>query len=152
MKVITLPLETRAATGFTHKVVITYADLTDTADVTKSIAILPASGTWRAGTVIKDCAIRLKTAFDGGATSAMTLQVGETDTDRYLPATQVHVDSTEILYFQTANVTDTLPYATLAADTIDALFTATGANLTALTTGEVHIYLAVYNLQDLDNS
>lgn len=145
-----LTVQDQALTGFTHVVKITYADLTDTAALTKTIAIVPESGTNAIGAYVLRAGFQLKTSFTGGATTALTLQVGDGgDTDRFIPAKSLHADATPVTNWITANATDTLPYAYVAADTIDALFTATDANLTALTAGEVWVFLQVGGLSNV---
>lgn len=145
-----LTVQDQALTGFTHVVKITYEDLNTTADTTKTIAIVPESGTNAVGTYVLRAGFQIKTNFDGGATSELTLQVGDGgDTDRFIPAKSIHEDGTEVTNWVTANGTATLPYAYVAADTIDALFTATGADLTALTAGEVWVFLQVGGLSNV---
>ncbi len=132
-------------TGFTHKYVIPYTDMTSTAGTGLTVTL----DTYTAGTQFKDAAHKVVTAFDGGATSELTLKVGydgaTTDNDDGLiEAVSIHVDATEVLYGG-ANGADFATklngYTALDAGILTATFTATGANLTALTTGEVHIYV-----------
>ena len=145
MKLLPLASEARAQTGFTHKIEITHADLTAAA-TTETLALFPQTGTFPAGTACQRVGFSLKTPFDGGATSTMTLQVGDGgDVDRLLPAVVVHEDGSEIDF----GITN-LDHVYLAADTIDALFTATGANVSVLTAGAIDIFLAIVDLNDLE--
>jgi hypothetical protein len=148
MKVFELPAETKAATGFTHKAVVTHEDLTlTTADADQTIALLSVA----AGDVVEKAAYKLVTAFSDasdGAFNDTKVQVGDgTDTDEYIAATQVNVNGTEVLY--AANV-NTVPFAYTAADTVDLLVESmTAKSLSDLDAGEIHIYLAVTKLSSL---
>ena len=145
MTIVPLPYESQAKSGFTHKINITHADLTAAA-TTETIELLTAP----AGGVVRKVAFRVNTAFDGGVTSTMTLQVGDgVDPNRYVTAQVVHVDGTEILSWIESNATDSAPYSYVAADTVDALFTATGANVSVLTAGDMDIYVQIFDLDDL---
>lgn len=132
--------------GATHVVKLTYADLTDTAATTKTVPILPAaSGTLPAGTVVECLGHRCVTAFAGTSITAVTLQVGDGgDTDRL--CTAALDDLIAAGYTAVPRSVTTQPFAFASADTVDALFTATGANLSALTAGEVHIFLRVTDM------
>ncbi len=106
-----------------------------------------------AGTLVRRCAMRLVTPFDASDASlnSALLEVGDGgDTDRFMPQTQLALDGTEILYFATPNATDSLPYAYLAADGIDAKLTTAGggALVGSLTAGAVEIYLDMVDLND----
>lgn len=130
----------------THKVIITYTDLVALgANATGTIAIIPASGTFPAGTKARFAQLDLVTTFDfsdAGITSLL-IEVGDGgDTDRLLTQTQIAVDGTEVLSKVEGAVSQ--PWAYQAADTIDALFTvANGGSplLNEATSGEVHLYL-----------
>lgn len=131
------------APGYTHIRTIDYTDLTAAATTQTIEAIeIPQYGQ------VRDVTFYLEEAFDGGATSTMTMQIGDgTDPNGYMVAKVVHVDGTEVFsgiidgaYFNDAttdNVVNSKYYAT--ADTLDVLFTATGANVNVLTQGKVHI-------------
>ena len=145
MKTYELPAETKAATGFTHKSVVTHEDLTlTTADADQTIALLSVV----AGDVVEKAAYKLVTAFSDASDSALNdtkVQVGDgTDTDEYIAATQVNVNGTEVLF--AANV-NTVPFAYTAADTVDLLVESmTAKSLSNIDAGEIHIYLAVTKL------
>jgi hypothetical protein len=148
MEIFELPAETKAATGFTHKAIVTHADLTlTTADADQTIALLSVA----AGDVVEKAAYKLVTAFSDASDAAFNdtkVQVGDgTDTDEYIAATQVNVNGTEVLY--AANV-NTVPFAYTAADTVDLLVESmTAKSLSELDAGEIHIYLAVTKLSSL---
>lgn len=141
---------------YTHKVVVGWACLVARggANTSVTLQLLPGqtptqfngdsggtapSGTNPVGTTISDCGLRIITNFDGGATSDLSVVLGDgNDTDRLLTATIIHEDATEVPAKAMGAVT--IPYAYPITDTIDAVFTATGANLDALTSGEVEFY------------
>jgi hypothetical protein len=141
----------QARFGFTHKVVITFADLTALGAVASGTVAL---ATYTAGLGCTKAAFRLVTAFTGGATSALALDVGHNgattdDPDSILDNYEVHSTGTEILFGDgNGAVFATLRtgYYPLDAGTYEALFTATGGNLNALTAGEVNIYLRLEDL------
>jgi len=150
MKTIALTTVAELATGWTHVFVIPFTDLNTTAATTKTITLLSLA----VGDIVRNAAFCLTTPFDGGATSALSLDVGHNgatvdDPDSLLDAYEIHLDATEIL----AGDANGAAFATLrtgfapqeAAD-IEALFTATGGNLTLLTQGEIRIYLNVSRL------
>jgi hypothetical protein len=119
MQVYELPNETKAATGFTHKAIVTHVDLTETtADTDQTIALLSVV----AGDVVQKAAFQLVTAFKDASDAAFNdtqVQVGDgNDTDEYIAATQVNENGTEVLF--AANV-NTVPFAYTAADTVDLL-------------------------------
>lgn len=137
----------------THKVIINTADLVALgASDTGTIAIVPTSGTFPAGTVARFAGLKIVTAFDfsDSAINSLLIEVGDGgDTDRLLTQTQLAEDGTEILYKVEGAVTQ--PYAYLVADTIDAKFTAAGGGsptLAETTVGEVHVYLYVHEPGD----
>ena len=148
MKVYELPAETKAATGFSHKAVVTHSDITEsTADTDQTIALLSVA----AGDVVEKAAYKLVTAFSDASDAALNdtkVQVGDgADTDRYIAATQVNVNGTEVLFAANANTT---AYAYTAADTVDLLVESmTAKSLSELDAGEIHIYLAVSKLSAL---
>ena len=141
----------QARFGFTHKAVITFADLVALGAVASGTVAL---ATYTAGLGCTKAAFRLVTAFTGGATSALALDVGHNgattdDPDSILDNYEVHSTGTEI-FFGDGNgavfATLRTGYYPLDAGSYEALFTATGANLNALTAGEVNIYLKLEDL------
>ena len=141
----------QARFGYTHKSVVTFADFTALGAVASGTVAL---ATYTAGLGCTKAAYRLVTAFDGGATSALALDVGHNgattdDPDSILDNYEVHSTGTEI-FFGDGNgavfATLRTGYYPLDAGTYEALFTATGGNLNALTAGEVNIYLRLEDL------
>ena len=152
MDLIPLPKETTALTGYTHKVVVDYADVAALgASAAATLAIYPGTGTFPAGTVCDRVALNLVTAFDfsdAGITSLL-VEVGDAgSTARLCAQTQIAVDGTEVLFF--AQQTS---YAYLVADTIDAVFTAANGGsplLSECTSGKLEIYLGLHDLNNLE--
>lgn len=127
----------------TVETTIKYSDLSAAATTETYEAIqLPAKA------IVKQVVFVLDTEFDGGATSELTIQVGDgTDPNGYITAKSVHADATSVatgiidgayLNDGTTNYTvNGKQYA--AADTLDVLFTSTGANISVLTAGELRV-------------
>ena len=155
MKILTLTPQERMFALATHKVIITYADLT-TAATTKTTQIFPTSGDVPVGSVVRFAGSNLITAFDfsDAAITSMTLAVGDDgDVDRFLTSTELAVDGTEIIYKTTA--ASSQPYAYNTANGIDALFTVSGGAsplVSEATSCEVEIYLHITDLNDLEAS
>ena len=143
-----LPANTKAATGFTHQIVVAHEDLTvSAADTDQTIAILSVA----AGDVVEKAAYKLVTPFADASDAAFNdtkVQVGDGgDTDRFIAATQVNLNGTEVLFAANANTT---AHAYTASDTVDLLVESmTAKSLSDLDTGEIHIYLAVTKLSSL---
>jgi hypothetical protein len=196
MNIRKLTAEETRETGYTHKAVIDYTDLSSTADTTDTLTVISGLA---AGTDVQGVAMYLKTAFDGGATSALALDVGFNgatvdDADAFIDNVEIHADATELLgdrgsLVLTAaelNATDAdatidetysaeesgvltairTGYTALLEDvaqanrlangwvfreaaSIEAVFTATGADLDELTAGEVWILLRVVDITKL---
>jgi hypothetical protein len=151
MKTLALSNEERAQTGFTHKAILTYEDVAALgANASGAIAL----AAYTAGVLFHKAAYKVVTAFDGGATSALALDVGwngatTDDADGLIDNYEIHVDATEVLYGDgngAAFATLRTGYAALDAGNLEATFTATGGNLNLLTAGEVHIYWAQTDL------
>jgi hypothetical protein len=146
MKTYELPTETKAATGYTHKSVVTHTDLTEsTADTDQTIALLSVV----AGDVVQKAAYKLVTAFSDASDAAFNdtkVQVGDgTANDEYIAAKQVNLNGTEVLFGAGES---TVVYT--AADTVDLLVESmTAKSLSNLDAGEIHIYLAVTKLSSL---
>jgi len=134
----------------TVEATITYSDLTAAATTETVEAIsLPINS------VVTQVAFVLDTEFDGGATSELTIQVGDgTDPNGYITAKSVHADATSVAtgivdgaYLNDGTTNNTVngkQYA--AADTLDVLFTATGANVSVLTAGQVRVIVSYIDL------
>ena len=148
MKVYELPAETKAATGYTHKVIITHDDLTTaTANTAQTIELLSVA----AGDVVNTAAVKVVTAFSDASDTAYnttTLIVGDDGTtNRYVTSQELNVNGTEVLY---KAATNTAPHAYTAANTVDAVFGSMAAkSLSDIDAGEVHVFLGVNKLLSL---
>ena len=148
MKVYELPAETKAATGYTHKVIITHEDLTTaTANTAQTIELLSVA----AGDVVNTAAVKVVTAFSDASDTAYnttTLIVGDDGTtNRFVTSLELNVNGTEVLY---KAATNTAPHAYTAANTVDAVFGSMAAkSLSDIDAGEVHVFLGVNKLLSL---
>jgi len=147
MKLYELPAETKAATGFTHKAVITHEDLTTSADNTaQDVKII----TMPAKSVVTRVALHLKTPFQKTGTSAYNTNaviIGDSgDTDRWMTSTEVNVNGSEVL----AKVQpSTIPAAYVTATDINANFASMASyDLAELDAGELHVFFAKAELAD----
>jgi len=147
MNAYELPNETKLSL-FTHKIVVTHADLTEAAaNTAQTIALLSVE----AGDVVTHAATKLVTPFENTADSAYnttTLIVGDDgSTNRFMSSTELNVNGTEV-YWKAG--TNTAGFAYTAANTVDAVFGSMAAkSLSNLNAGEVHIFLHVAKLSDL---
>ena len=102
--------------------------------------------------IVRSVSYFLLETFDGGATSGLTVQLGDgTDPNGYILASQVHEDGTEVIAATTDGAYLTIGTDTntengklygASADTIDVLFTATGGNTSVLTQGKIRVIVS----------
>jgi hypothetical protein len=147
MKLIPLSIQERITTGASHKAIITYEDLVDTAGTGKTLSIFTDG---KARDIVDLAYFDLVTAFDGGATTNLVIDFGwngasSDDPDGLIDNVELHADGTEIL----ASTGTGTKYAAQEAFSLEAVFTATAANLDKLTQGEVHVYFNHVRLPDL---
>jgi hypothetical protein len=148
MEVYELPNNTKAATGYTHKVILTHADLTQaTANTAQTVALLSVE----AGDVVHSAAWKLVAPFEDSADSAFnttSFVIGDDgSTNRFITATEANDNGSDIAYKAHTN---TAPFAYTVANTIDAVVSSMAAkSLSSLDTGEVHIFFGVNKLSDL---
>jgi len=155
---ILLSPEVEQALGFTHKLVLNYADVialtSGTAysflpvrsaagvlSIETAAAATTAGRTIAAGVRVTNSGVRVTTAFVGTGTLVMIVGDGG-DTARYAPSTTL----TSAAYFAS---TLKMPYLYTTADTIDFIITA-GTDITTFTAGEVEIYLGIQDLAALN--
>jgi hypothetical protein len=153
MKVYELPANTKAAAGFTHKVVLDHNDLTDT-DAAQTINLIPVV----AGTVVKSAATRLVSVFDSSdaATITTTVEIGHNETtpdpNAFIASQELNPSGTEVFYAVNPSTT---PYAFLEGTAaspkyIQAAFACTsGDSLADHNTGELEVFLEIVNVNDL---
>lgn len=141
MKSVPLSYEERIATGMTHKILIDYTDLTDTAGLTKTLEAFPVA----AGQTIRKAASKVLVAFAGCAT--LVAEVGDGgDVDRLMASHNMKATAGT----RVVAVPSSVPYAYTGDDTLDVKFTATTNNLTELTAGQVAILVEVSDLAQHD--
>ena len=169
MKVIPLDSQVQARTGYSHKVIIGYKDLT-TAGLTQTLTIFPDSNTLIYGPTgtsqtqsppqlpqgfsVRKAAVYATTLFAGPSLSSMQVSIGDAGSS----TRQITNTSTDLFTTGTANtknpVLGSTPYAFAASDVaanslVQAAFTSVGCNLSALTAGQVEVYLELVDLNDL---
>ena len=129
------------ARGFSNKFTVKYSDValgsgsTDT--VTLTLGALPSNY------VINNALVNITTAFAG--TTAFTVQVGTTTTTNSLVTAQ-SVKTAGVL--AGVPTTATLIKATATANLVAVFTNATGGSPSALTGGELDIYLNIIDLSD----
>jgi hypothetical protein len=145
MRTYELPYEIKAATGYTHKVVITEASLTQGTDNTAQTLTLL---TLPADSIIKDAAAHLVTPFQLTGTTAYnsnTIQVGVSGTlDQLIASQQINANGNPVTArrFNSSN-----PVAYTASTPIIATVASMASyDLLELNAGEIHIFLAVVDL------
>ena len=145
MEVYKLLGQEKAAAGYTHRVRLTHADLSQaTANTVQTIQMI----TVREGDVVQAAAYRLVDEFEDASDNAFnvtTITVGDGgDVDRFIVSKEINVNGTEVDNWATAQVTDTLPYAYGSADTIDIVFTSMAAKaLVDIDVGNLDVFLKV---------
>jgi hypothetical protein len=153
MTVYELPAETKAAFGYTHKVVLTHEDLTDT-DAAQTINLIPVV----AGTVIKSAATRVVTDFDSSdaATISTTVEIGHDDTtpdaDEFITSQQLNPSDTVVDYKVHPSTTPYVMEAGTAASPkyIQAAFACTaGDSLADHNVGELEVFLEIADVNAL---
>lgn len=154
MKLMNLGNTERIQTGFTHKIRVTFSDLTAAA-VTQILNVYPLTGAVTALTSVVRAAVKLITPFTGGAIATAAVDLGDAQTvGRYLANantdvftalatnTKPHVIATNAYVYSPANVTNTQAAVQLK-------FTTTVGNVNAATAGELDVYLCILDLNDL---
>ena len=153
MKVYELPYESKAAFGYTHKVILDHNDLTDTDDA-QTINLIPVV----AGTAVKSAATRLVSVFDSSdaATITTTVEIGHDDTtpdpSAFIASQELNPSGTEVFYKVNPSTT---PYVMEAGTTaspkyIQAAFACTsGDSLADHNTGELEVFLEIVDVNAL---
>jgi len=146
MKVTLLPYETRIATGFTHKVNVTHADLTQTTAATAQVIPLLSVAV---GDMVEQVATFVNTYFTDASDTAFNttaITIGDDGSAaRFLASQELNTNGTEV---KTKAGTGTL-YSYLAANTVDVTFNAmTAKALSDIDAGDIDIFLAVRTLAD----
>lgn len=148
MRVFELPIETKASTGFTHKVTLSHTALTTSADNTAQTLTLL---TLPADSIIKDAATHLVTPFQLTGTTAYnsnTIVVGVAGTtDQLIASQQINANGTPV----TARRFNSNTPVVYAASTpiIATVASMASYDLAELDAGEIHIFLSVVDLNNL---
>ena len=148
MQVYELPNETKAATGFTHKVVITHTSLTEATDNTAQTLTLL---TLPADSIITNAASHLVTAFQKTGTTAYnsnTLVVGISGTTNQLIASQQLNTNGTVATTRIFNSTAPIAY-TSSSPIIATVASMASYDLAELDAGEVHVFLSVVDLNKI---
>ena len=145
MKTFELPAETKAATGYTHKVVLDHTDMTTAADNTAQTITLI---TLPADTIVKDAATHLVTSFQLTGTTAYnsnTIQVGVSGTtDQLIASQQINTNGTPVTS-RRFNADNPIGY-TASTPIIATVASMASYDLLELNAGEIHIFLSVVDL------
>jgi|TARA_R110000822_G_scaffold38073_1_gene106010 hypothetical protein len=134
------------AQGFTHKFKILYTDIDEGSTATDTVTV--NLGNTPTDFVITKALVNVTTAFAG--TGGMTIQVGTDSTaDNFIGAITVLTAGPTISAIGAAPKTLAGSFA-VAADVLEALFTnSSSGSPSALTAGELDIYLAMHDANDL---
>lgn len=143
MQVNKLPLQTQAATGFTHELVIDHEDFTSTGNTQTFTFDVPA------GAAVGKAFHRLVTDFDSSDATLISLAytVGDGgDADRFMTSTEVCVDGTEVDY-KVGALSNWYLYS--SADTVDVAFTGTAAkDLSTINAGKMRVLIQILDSAD----
>lgn len=145
MKISVLSENEKAATGFTHKAIISYAQGDFSAAATTQTYTLSAIavGQW-----IGNAMLKLVTPLSGGSVSAAVALVGKTGTtNAYCTSSDVFTGSS-VLYKagDGASFNQAGGEVFVATSNLLLTVTTTTANVSTLTAGELHVY---YKLVDM---
>lgn len=148
MKEIPLTTIERQQGGFTHKFVLNEADLTITTAATGQAITLK---TLPIGTYVGACAIKLPTPFaqaGDAANNTTTMSLGDGGSaTRYAASIELNGNGVSIAYKEGTNTR--LAYTSAGALIATFGATASGKNLAALDSGEVHILATIVDLTQL---
>ena len=134
--------ETVSSGGYTHYCKVTYADLVASGTgTTLSVAITGALGV---GMKLDAILCYLRQSFTGGAISAMTVSIGDSNsTTNVTAANSVLLGNTPIVSWSSGiGSSGLVPITWPAGNTgLVAAFTSTSANLNVATAGQLEIFL-----------
>jgi hypothetical protein len=143
METVNLGTVAEKCEGWTNFYRIVLTDLSGTGAATLVVNLTPLA----VGDYVRNTAYYLQAAFTSGTVTALKLDVGVNG------AATTLINQIEVLTATPAACgiwngasADGGGYITTAAKTLQAQFTATGGNLTALTAGEVWIWIAINKL------
>ena len=132
--------------GFTHKYTIKYTDIDEGSGSSDTVTV--TLGATPTDFVISKAMVNVTTAMAG--TGALTIQVGtDGDPNNFITATSVAAVGPIISAVGAAPVTLAGTFAA-ASDQLEALFTnSSSGSPSALTAGELDIYLAMHSANDV---
>ena len=134
--------------GFTHKAVLTYADLTETTvDTAQTIELV----TVELGSRVAEVSYLLDTDFTDASDAAFNstaITIGDgSSTNRFVVSKELNGNGTEIQAWSTANDVNSVPYTYLAADTVDIVFNSmSGKALNDLDAGQITIFFNIVHM------
>ena len=134
------------AQGYTHKWTIKYTDVDEGTGSSDTVTV--ALGNTPTDFLITKAMINVTTAFAG--TRALTAQIGtDGDSNNFITAITVMTAGPTLSAVGAAPVTLAGTFA-IAADALEALFTnSSSGSPSALTAGEMDIYLAMHSANDV---
>lgn len=149
MKTLRLTNAEAAATGFTHKAVISAADGDFSAAATSQTYALH---TLAVGEIVRNVGRKTATRLSGGSASACTAQVGDGSTANLFTTAQSVWGANSPIDYQSgdgAGFNQAGGTAITTAATLTLTLTSTGANISTITAGEIHIYFSIADLTQL---
>ena len=134
------------AQGYTHKYTIKYTDIDEGSGSSDTVTV--SLGDTPTDFVISKTLVNITTAFAG--TGGLSIQVGtDGDPNNFITATSVLTAGPLISAIGAAPVTLVGTFA-VASDALEALFTnSSSGSPSALTAGELDIYLAMHSANDV---
>ena len=134
------------AQGFTHKYTIKYTDIEEGSVSSDTVTV--SLGDTPTDFIISKAMVNIRTAFAG--TGGLSIQVGtDGDPNNFITATSVLTAGPLISASGAAPVTLAGTFA-VASDALEALFTnSSSGSPSALTAGELDIYLAMHSANDV---
>jgi len=143
-----------AQNGWTHVKTIKFDDFTETVSGTEEVI---SCFTVPKDSLVEKVAYYLVTNFDGASSTDLTIEVGDSaDDDRYIAATIIHEDATEVssacnsgagyTVGTDANTGNAVVWDGAADTTLTATFNPTGDALTDFTAGEIRIMAQIVDL------
>lgn len=148
MKLFALSSAEQAASGFTHKAIINYAQGDfNAASTTQTYTLMNLA----VGHLIRNAALRQVTPLSGGSVSAAVALVGKTGTtNAYCTSSDVFTGST-VLYKagDGASFNQAGGEVFVATSALIVTVTTTTANVSTLTAGELHVWFSLYDLSRL---
>lgn len=131
--------EEAVGNGFTHRLRIDHEYLKTQAGTSKTFNF-----GLNKGAIIEATAHACTTAFVGAAVTALVVKAGnDAESDNWVPAKECVSGSVDADSFATPGT------VLAAADNLDVVVTATGANLSVLTAGEVYLFFRIANVREL---